>query len=372
MPPFPRREFSGNAVPTTVTSAIDNAALTINIASATGWPTGATGPFIVTIDQGLATEEKIEVANRTGLVLTATPTGRGHDNTAAVGHGPGAPIEHTMAARDLSEANAHAADQTRDDHPQYFNAARHLTEVHVISTGELEDAAVTYVKLAAGQRWEPGDFKWSFVAADHTGWLLTDGREVSLTTYPGLTPFAGMWGAAAAGFIKLPDMRKRMAVGKAAAGTASTLGGTGGSADAVAVAHAHVINEHTHTTGNDTPDHAHNANHGHTADDNTAGEHRHGIGGDMGSRFAVSHGAAVNSLTTPAAERATFSAMDLAGGHDHNITVNANNFNTAGATVRHNHGNTGGASDRNTNSVGQAATDANLPPWMAMNGFIHT
>lgn len=69
-------------------------------------------------------------------------------------------------------------------------------------------------------------------ATPPTGWLICNGGAVSAVTYPAL--FALIGGT-------LPDMQQRFPIGKAAAGTGSTLLGTGGNID------------HTHTTGS----HAH-------------------------------------------------------------------------------------------------------------------
>lgn len=72
-------------------------------------------------------------------------------------------------------------------------------------------------------------------AAAPTGWLLCDGSWVSQTTYAALYAVIGntFWGGGApiSGSFQLPDMRQRFPLGKAAAGTGSTLGGTGGAID---------------------------------------------------------------------------------------------------------------------------------------------
>lgn len=381
MPPFARREFSGNSVPTTITSTIAAGDLTINIALATGWPTGATGPFIVTIDQGLATEEKIEIASRTGLVLTATATGRGHDNTAAVGHGAGAKIEHTLAARDLSEANAHNADVTRDDHTQYLNPARHAAIVHDIDGSEINDGSVGYTELVPGQRWEPGDFKWSMQTADHTGWLKMDGRNTFLRAGQYAALFAVVGTTLGAGTdgttFGIGDVSKRVIMGKAASGVGSVLGGTGGSADAAQVTHSHTVNSHSHggTSGNDSPDHAHNANHGHTGSSGNPGNHSHQTTRPDHSPPIIAVGSSIGLIgagrnldATSDSGHATRTSDD--GGHTHSVTIDAQNFNSAGATARHAHSIP--AEAPGTNAQGVAATDANLPPFLVMNGFIHT
>lgn len=376
MAPFDRRDFSGNSVPTQTTGTIGTGDLTINIAANTGWPDGDVGPFIVTIDQGLATEEKVEIASRTGLVLTATATGRGHDNTAAVGHSAGAKIEHTVAARDLAEANQHIADDTQDHHSQYLNTTRHAAIAHAIDSSQIVDLSVGYADLAPGQRWEPGDFKWSMQTADHTGWLKMDGRNTfarvgayaPLFAVVGITLGAGVDGTT----FGIGDVSKKLIMGKAASGGGSTLGGTGGSADAVVVTHSHTVNSHSHSgaTGAEAG-HVHNANHGHTASADNPGDHVHH---SPGNNYVFERGLAEAQRIPDAGSTSngvyvTYSPNTLsAGAHTHGVTVNANNFNT-GPGSSHTH--TVGAEAPATNAVGQTATDANLPPFLVMNGFIH-
>lgn len=81
-----------------------------------------------------------------------------------------------------------------------------------------------------------------------TGFLLCDGSAVSRTTYAIL--FAVVSTAFGVGdgsmTFNLPDMRQRFPLGKAAAGTGSTLGGTGGAID-----HTHDVDIASFTSGND-------------------------------------------------------------------------------------------------------------------------
>lgn len=79
-------------------------------------------------------------------------------------------------------------------------------------------------------------------AAD-TGYLMCDGSAVSRTTYAALftaisTRFGGGDGSTT---FNLPDMRGKFPLGTAAAGTGSTLGGSGGTID-----HTHTGPSHTH------------------------------------------------------------------------------------------------------------------------------
>lgn len=100
-----RYEHQGAAAATTLSSAITASSTTINITSATGWPTGAVGPFWVTIDAGTASEEKVLITSRTGTALTVSS--RGADGTTATSHANGAAIEHTFSATEADAANAH-------------------------------------------------------------------------------------------------------------------------------------------------------------------------------------------------------------------------------------------------------------------------
>lgn len=74
-------------------------------------------------------------------------------------------------------------------------------------------------------------------AAAPSGWLLCDGSAVSETTYSALFAVIGhTFGDPGGGNFNVPNMRQRFPLGKAASGTGSTLGGTGGAID-----HTHSI-----------------------------------------------------------------------------------------------------------------------------------
>lgn len=101
---MPRREYSGNAKPTTLNGGITAAATSIAVADGTGYPTGATGPFVVTIAAGTAAEEKVLVASRSGTTLTVSA--RGWDGTTASAHDNSVSVAHTFSATDADEMNA--------------------------------------------------------------------------------------------------------------------------------------------------------------------------------------------------------------------------------------------------------------------------
>lgn len=100
---YTRKDYSGNAVTTTLSAGIGSGDTSITIVSATGWPTGSQGPFFAVIDPDLSGEEKILVTSRTGTTLTVSA--RGSDGTSASSHSSGATIKHVFTKTDADEAN---------------------------------------------------------------------------------------------------------------------------------------------------------------------------------------------------------------------------------------------------------------------------
>lgn len=210
-----------------------------------------------------------------------------------------------------------------------------------------------------------------YYAAEPDGWAFMDGREVSRTDgewaplYAAIGAYCGPGNGVTTWNLPLAADRFPAGIGATVGG----LGGTGGWKDAVLVQHAHTVNSHSHggNTGDDTPDHAHNANHGHTADDNVAGGHSHDS--TSGVTNVVQSPSGPYNVNGGGANWVTFDVghvfrTSVDGGHDHNITVNANNFNTAGATARHHHPIP--AESPGTDQQGVVATNRNMPPWLAL------
>lgn len=99
-----RKSFSGAAVPTTLTGAINNSQTTFPVAGISNFPDTTVGPFIITVDRGQGTlEEKMEVGSYTGSTLNAVT--RGFDGTTAQPHAAGASVNCTLDAGTINEAN---------------------------------------------------------------------------------------------------------------------------------------------------------------------------------------------------------------------------------------------------------------------------
>lgn len=366
-----QRSYAGGAATLTLNGSIAASGVTTvnTTGTATGWPVGATGKFLGVIDKGLASEEKILFTSRTGNTLAiASDADRGADGTSAQTHANGALIQHVIGAIDVAEPNTHINVTTGDDHTQYLktDGTRAPTGVTAIAavpgasapndsaskgtgptlaTSDHRHSRETTAQLQAllipaGTIWPTG------AAAAATGWLICDGTEVLGATYPALatefgTGAGSRFGAAAAGNIKLPDLRQRFPMGKAASGTGSTLGGSGGSKDAIAVTHAH-NHAHTDSVGGNSVGHDHNAIQIFGTSDSA---HTHYIGGPAGEGSTAPQ----NFGGGTGRAGSTWGPSTDNGGpaHNHVVTINAD-----------------------ATSAGSSGTDANLPGYQVINYMV--
>ncbi|CAK0779044.1 putative Tail fiber protein [Gammaproteobacteria bacterium] len=261
-------------------------------------------------------------------------------------------------------------------------------------------------------------------AAAPDGWLLCDGTAVSRSTYAALfTAISTTYGVGnGSTTFNLPDLRGRFPLGKAAAGTGSTLGGTGGALDHTHTgpSHSHTLSSHTH----DMSSHTHTLSaHTHTMKNHThsLNSHVHAVGGHYhelghGGTLAVasggSHthdmkyltqtaqtgaGASYRQMTASSSPDGTV-AVSSDGAHTHTLSGSIGlaagsdgdaAFNTAGAagstgspsdntsdgpstanTSAPSTANTAGPSTANTGSDGTAATGSNNAPYQVVNYII--
>jgi hypothetical protein len=94
------RRYSNTAVETTLDGGISDSDTTIVLASATGWPTLATGEK-VTFRIG---NEIIEAGALSGVTLSSCT--RGVDGTTAAAHSTGAAVQHVASAMDIQGRKA--------------------------------------------------------------------------------------------------------------------------------------------------------------------------------------------------------------------------------------------------------------------------
>ncbi len=178
------------------------------------------------------------------------------------------------------------------------------------------------------------------------GWLLCDGTAVSRATYAALFQVIDETFGVGDGSttFNVPDMRQRLPLGKAAAGTGSVLGGTGGEID-----HDHSNSDHNHSL----VDHNHSlVDHNHSV-----ANHQHGVTGPSGgpsATIAVQSGA---GTTVPT--------------ETHTHTLPANTDNDGGLTSGDaGAGNTGNAGAGNTGDAGAVNTGTENPPFLSVNYII--
>jgi hypothetical protein len=162
-----------------------------------------------------------------------------------------------------------------------------------------------------------------------------------------------------------PDLRDRFILG---AGGTRAVATTGGSADAIAVAHTHTYSA---TTGNQSADHTHafsattggqSANHSHSGSTDGVGNHSHSqvgvnnlqtASGGSGAGWASGQ---TTSTGGAGAHSHSFSTGGVSSDHSHNVSGS-----TGGMSTSHNHTVSG-----TTASTGSAGTNANLPPFFVL------
>lgn len=172
-----RRSYAGGAAALTLTGGtLAAGGLSFTTAGTyTGWPDGSGGKFLVVIDRGAATEEKLFCSARVTNTFTVAAVGdRGKDGTTAQNHLVNAPIEHVVGAIDLDEANAHVNDTTTDVHPQYTTAAELAAG---LSSYTLTTIAFP-VGIAAWASYTPTLTNLTAGDGTNAGWYMKIGRTV--------------------------------------------------------------------------------------------------------------------------------------------------------------------------------------------------
>ena len=202
-----------------------------------------------------------------------------------------------------------------------------------------------------------------------TGWLWEDGAQYSRVKYKALFDVLGTTYGVGDGSttFNVPDARQRFSLGKAASGTGSTLGATGGAID-----HTHTGPSHTHSIPTQ-------ADHTHSIDD-----HQHAISSDGAHVHGMSALKSAATSTAGSLEIQAGTGAFMAGAnHAHwTQTPGAATIDTDSGGA-HTHGgqtdltstsaNAGGSHDHGavTGASGTGNTGTANPPFLVANRMIY-
>jgi hypothetical protein len=173
---MPRRQYVGGAVATKLNGPITNATTAIAVLDASTYPSGATA-FVIAIDRGLATEEKV-LCVRTGGSNTLTATTRGFDGTSAVAHVDAAVVEHVLDAATIDEVNLFANTMTTNG-DLLSRTAGAPSRLAIGNTGQQLGIA------SALPSWQPGYSSWATTTARDAGITAPGLGMLALTTDTG-------------------------------------------------------------------------------------------------------------------------------------------------------------------------------------------
>jgi hypothetical protein len=98
-----RREFVGAAVKTALSSNVLSTSTSIDVDNGSNFPTGASNPFVISINRGTATEEKILCSIRSSNTFSVLV--RGYDGTTASAHTAGAFVDHVLDSTVVQDMN---------------------------------------------------------------------------------------------------------------------------------------------------------------------------------------------------------------------------------------------------------------------------
>jgi microcystin-dependent protein len=296
-----RKSFSGNAVPTTLTAPALASDTSLTVGATTNFPNTTVGPFVVCLNRGYPSEEKVLISGFTSTVLTVASGGRGYDGTTAIGHAAGETVTHSIDANTIDFLDGFAAsngtvtphasaigDTASDGTSSAPAAADHKHARESFATGATTNSAPgdtagdgssasparadhKHGREAGGGGGGGGSGSgrvgevamWAGGAAP-TNAFLCQGQAISRTTYATLFGVIGVTFGAGDGSttFNLPDMQGRVAVGAGTGAglTARTEGGKGGEEGHVQVIGEMPSHDHGYTEG--ATGHAHLANAG--------------------------------------------------------------------------------------------------------------
>lgn len=345
------KDFDGGAEKTSLTNPINTTATSFTVVDASTFPAG-TNPFVIVVDRGLATEEKMLIGSRIGNSFNVLE--RAYDGSSAQAHALGSVVEHILDAFTVEQANRYVNLQTSKgdlvvhtgsttqrvgvgtndlvliaDSAQTAGVKWGQIEAAGISTGAI-NAIATQVESMISPSGVPAGVITQYAGTTApSGWLLCQGQSLSTTTYADL--FAAFGGAGGGGYryggsgstFNLPNLKGRVPVGMdATQGEFDNLGETGGSKTHTLITAELPSHQHSTTNltvgGQGTHVHAHDGN-----------------GGTAGIMTRSSFGMSGDVQLQPQSGGITlgYGVIDEGGSHTHTVS---GSLGGAGSDAAHN------------------------------------
>lgn len=279
------KDFEGGAEKTTLTAAITGTATSFSVVDGSSYPSGA-NPFVVVVDRGLATEEKILISAR--ITNSFSVLERAYDGSSAQSHALGATVEHCVDAFTVEQANRYVNLQTSKGDLVAHNG----TTTQRLAVGANDLVLIADSAQSNGVKWAqinensiassaisaiatqveslitpsgvPAGIVTSFAGSiAPTGWLICDGTLKSTTTYAALFNAIGYTYGGSGSQFGVPNLKGRVPVGLDTTQTEfDVLNDQGG-----AKTHTLITAElpvHTHTASTTVTVNSANATHDHT------------------------------------------------------------------------------------------------------------
>lgn len=240
-----------------------------------------------------------------------------------------------------------------------------------VTTGTADNDAVNTAQLSAIHP-VGGIIMWGglYNGSPPSGWALCNGQALNRTTYSALYAVVGVTYGDGNGSttFEVPNLEGAFPVGQNATYPRRDGGSTRlGSKDAVAVNHGHGLSG---AVENDTAPHTHSFSDTANTGYESAHTHTDGIGSDFIMAGTGGDGA---THTLEFGSYVSYSRQSVTGGqpgsgHRHSVAVSGTTGAASATDATHGHTDTFAV----TNLTGEAGTDANMPPYVAVTYLIRT